>query len=142
MNHPTNASFTAVIKHEILGEGKNARMLFSSPDIPGFFLCYSDLELSYKLIEPVARCMIWNNLEKSVKLQSLDRQLLRDKGVAIATFVVTNEDPQPDPLLEEHGVVAQHDTEDGYVFLPRIMVKGKEFFHQDVVLRIMQKNGF
>lgn len=130
---------TATIKREAIGKGKDEWVFLSSPDIPGFYLCYEDPEQSYRLVEPVARMMLWGNRTKAVKPQTFDASVLREKGIAILTFEVVKT-PVLDHSVEEHGALVEHDTDDHFVFLPKIMMKGEEKFRIDVVQRIMRDN--
>ena len=142
MNIPSRRTFPAAINRETFGEGKGACMLFSSPDIPGFYLCYEDPEQSYRLIEPLACFMIWRNLKKFVSLQSLDWQLLRDGGKAVAVFTEHKSHPGGvDFDLNEYGSLVRPDGRKRYLFLPSVRVKGEEFFREGLIHKIMQKSG-
>lgn len=142
MNNPSRRTFSAAITREALGEGKDAWMLFSSPDIPGFFLCYEDQEKSYGLIEPLACFMIWRNLKKFVALQSLDWELLRETGMAVAAFAEYDKHPGgKDPDLKEYGSLIKPPGKKYRIFLPSVRIKGEEMFPETMLHRIMLKSN-
>jgi hypothetical protein len=141
MNDPSAQPFTAVITSETVGEEGCTAMLLSSPDIPGFYLCYEDPEQSYKLIGPVACFMIYRNLEKFVTLQSIDVRLLRDKGTAFATFLEGNTLPENDPDFEKYGMLIHLHEPDNHVFVPLDTFNGKGYYRGDVMNMILQRNG-
>src|SRR3569832_333780 len=86
---------------------------FINCDELGIFLGCADDELSYRLIEPVARAMIWQHYKEVADPQELNIAPLRDNGIMLASFTITRRVGKGEQLyaaidlIEKHGCVFQ-----------------------------------
>jgi hypothetical protein len=73
------------------------------------FLSYQDEDLTYALVEPVARAMIWQRYKEIAAPQTFDLSPLREHGVMLAAFEITRDAEHREALnaaldlVEEHG---------------------------------------
>lgn len=111
----------------------------SCPDL-GLYLCYKDARLTYRLIEPLARFLMWANRQTNVRPQTLDYSVLKERNVMMVGFEVLAGEPRLDPTLDElekYGMLGQPDAVERCIYLPYADERlGEELFMEPVILQI------
>lgn len=119
---------------------ENELDFISCPEL-GLYISYKDTKLVYRLIEPVARFLMWANRNINVRPQTLDTSVLKEKGIMIIAFEVLSGKPNLNEVIEEierHGTIGEH-ADDRVIFMPYAdgRAEGEQFYH-DVALKIRE----
>lgn len=109
----------------------------------GLYLCFQDTKLTYSLIEPLARFLMWANRDMIVRRQDLNVEILRSKGTMLVAFDPVENGPDMDETidtLKKYGTVGETDSGRTF-FLP--YADGhfeKEVFDHEIIMRIKRED--
>ena len=134
---------TIELKRTVLQVGPEKVDFVSCAEL-GLYLCYKDARLTYRLIEPTARLLMWTNKGINACPQTLDCDILRDKGTMLVAFESMGGRPNLDPLinsLEKQMMVAESDVSERFAVVPYADDHpGEEVFNMDIIEQIKRED--